>query len=61
MASTTNSYWGIVDVGEGDGAALQGGDGGTLHIVGGVADHEVKSHTKTGQDNEGPYWSSLIP
>ena len=61
MAPTTNSYWGVVNAGEFAGTALQGGDGGAIHVVGGVADQEVKSQTQASQDNEGPYWTSLIP
>ena len=49
------------DLGEGGGAGGEGGDGAAVHVVTGVGDQEIESKTNTGNDDETPDGTPLIP
>ena len=61
MISAADSDGGKEDFGEGGGAGGEGGDGAAVHVVTGVGDQEIESKTNTGNDDQTPNGTPLIP
>ena len=61
LISAADCDGGKEDLGEGGGAGRQGGDGAALHVVTGVGDQEIESKTNTGNDDQTPDRTPLIP